>query len=160
MMKNKASNIYKETAIDLAAHLILAAGLVFFFRWLTGGWVWSILGFIGGILIDIDHFIDHFLYYGPKFRVADFFRRGYQKSGKCYVIFHSWEIIFVLWIISIKVSWVTPLATGMTIHIITDCMFTHCREILFLSLIYRWRNGFELEKISPEICARMEGSDQ
>lgn len=143
-------NIDKEllyTMADLFVHFILAIVLALFFRWLTGAWVWSLLAVIGEILIDLDHFIDYFNYFGFKFYPGEFFRHKYQASGKCYIFLHSWEIIFILACISIKVAWVTPLAIGMAIHLLSDFMFSHRANPKALFLIYRWYYKFDLKKI-------------
>lgn len=138
------------TFIDLTIHLIIAFVLALFFRWLTGGWAWPVLAIIGGILIDLDHFIDYFLYFGPRFSLADFFGHKYIASGRIYVIFHSWEITAVLWLVSAKVLWVTPFVTGISAHLLVDCFFRPRPNILFYSLVYRSIHGFRKEEISPE----------
>ena len=138
------------TIIDLATHLVLALILAGFFRWLTGGWMWPILGVIGGILIDLDHFIDYFLYYGFKINLGDFFNHRYLASGKCRIFFHSWEVIILLWVFSLRFFWITPIAAGMTLHIITDWFFNSRSDLIYLSLIYRWRHKFNVDKIFPD----------
>ena len=137
------------TTIDLTTHLVLAVLLAGFFRWFTGGWTWPVLAFIGGVLIDLDHLIDHFRYYGMKFDISDFFYHRYLASGKCYIFFHSWEVIAVLWMFSSTVPLATPLATGMTLHILTDYAFCHNVRFLHFSLLYRWSHRFNL----GEMCA-------
>jgi hypothetical protein len=138
------------TAIDLTAHAVEAVLLAVFFLWLTLSWKWSILAIAGTILIDIDHFIDYFLYYGRRFDILSFFRRGYSASGKCYLIFHSLEAVFVLWIFSMKFLWITPLATGMTVHLLTDQFLSHQAKPFALFLLWRWKNGFSKSCVDDE----------
>ena len=132
------------TAVDLSVHVVITIALSLYFYVLTGGWVWPMLSVIGGILIDIDHFIDHFLYFGFRFNLMSFLRHEYQASGKCYVFFHSWELLGILWFISVFVQWVFPIATGMTGHMIVDSLISHRTNLMSLSLIYRWRHGFNI----------------
>ena len=137
------------TTLDLVTHLVLTLLFAWFFYWLTGRWEWPVLSVVGGILIDLDHFIDYHLCYGLKFNIGDFFHHRYATdSGKCYVFLHSWEIIALLWIISAFFPIVTPLAAGMTLHLLTDFLISHRGEILFLSLIYRWYHGFNWDRMS------------
>ena len=81
------------TTIDLVTHVIVTLVLVYYFWRASGGWLWPVLTVIGGILIDMDHFFDYFLYYGIKFNFFDFFDHRYKSSGKSYALFHSIEII-------------------------------------------------------------------
>ncbi|MEA3489335.1 MAG: hypothetical protein U9R44_03205 [Candidatus Omnitrophota bacterium] len=134
------------TAVDLTTHLILALLLAWFFWWLTRGWVWPLLAVVGGVFIDLDHFIDYFLYFGAKFDLRDFFTRGYKVSGKTYVFLHSWELVALMWLFSIAVLWITPLAAGMTVHLLTDYLFSSRSNALVLSLVYRWYHKFESVK--------------
>lgn len=140
-----------ETVIDLTTHFILTFLLACFFRWLTGGWLWPILAFAGGILIDLDHFVDHFLYYGFRFDLKDFFVSRYLTSGKCYIPLHSWEVIALMWLISVRVSWITPVVSGMLLHVLTDYAFRFRSVPSFFSLIYRWNHEFRLDRINSDL---------
>ena len=133
-----------STAVDLAVHFILTVVLAGFFYWLTGRWIWPALAVVGGILIDIDHFIDYYRYFGIRFNARDFFGHKYLASGKCYVILHSWELVLCVWILSLFFAGVTPLAAGMTLHMVIDHWLSHRKTPRFLFLLYRWRRGFEL----------------
>ncbi|NQT32702.1 MAG: hypothetical protein HQ594_03405 [Candidatus Omnitrophica bacterium] len=142
--KTDENKSYFTTTVDLTIHLILALVLAAFFYWLTGRWVWPILGIAGGILIDIDHFVDYFNHYGLKFVFSDFYCQNYGVSGKRYVFLHSWEIIILLWLISRWVLWITPIVTGMTIHLLADYIFHQHMHFIYFSLIYRWYHKFEV----------------
>jgi hypothetical protein len=136
------------TAIDLATHFVVAVILAAGFYWFTGKWSWAILTVIGGVLIDLDHLLDYFLYYGLKFSLKNFFDHKYLASGKCYILFHSWEVLAAVWCLSILVRWMVPVASGMTAHVLADYFFSHRGHPRYMSLIYRWRNGFELSCLS------------
>lgn len=151
MLKNIHLN--KEnllTAADITLHLVLAIILAGFFRVYTGGWLWPILAVTGGVLIDLDHFLDYFLHYGLKLNLGDFFCYRYKASGKCYIILHSWEVIALLWILSLAVRWIVPLVSGMTLHLVTDQAWRHEMNLSKFSLYCRWKHGFELDKIWPK----------
>ncbi|MGB2651417.1 MAG: hypothetical protein WBD00_04345 [Candidatus Omnitrophota bacterium] len=136
------------TAIDIVTHLIVTVILAGVFYRFTGKWTWAVLTIVGGVLIDLDHFLDYFLYYGLKLNLRDFFDHKYLASGKCYILFHSWEVLAVVWCLSVIVRWMVPVAAGMTSHILIDYFFSHRGHPKFLSLIYRWRNGFDLSCLS------------
>ena len=101
-------------------HIVMTITLAWFFYRVTGAWVWPALSVLGGILIDTDHLLDYFFHYGLKFSTGRFLRNTYLDSGKIYVIFHSWEIVFFLLGLSYFVYWLYPLAISMAIHILWD----------------------------------------
>ncbi|MDP8299573.1 MAG: hypothetical protein P9L88_06705 [Candidatus Tantalella remota] len=137
------------TAIDLVVHLVLSAILAVVFYVFRGGWCWPVLAVVGGVLIDVDHFLDYFVYFGKRFNVYDFFERKYNKSGKSYRIFHSWEIVILLWIFSPAIPWLFPLAAGVTGHILIDVYLNRHADFKALFLIYRWKHGFDPGKMTP-----------
>ncbi len=146
--KNREQGKYstgKSLFVDLTLHFTVTLSLACFFYFFTGRISWVILCITGGILIDIDHFIDHFLHYGRHFRLVDFLFHSYLDSGKIYVVFHSWEILILLWIISFRVSWFIPLAAGMTGHLMIDQLFSR-KPKLFYFLAFRWYHGFSRDK--------------
>jgi len=150
-MEGKINTIKKYiiTFTDIAVHLIMTGILVWFFYKATGNWIWPALSVAGGILIDVDHFLDYFFHYGFKFRPRYFLCNTYLESGKIYIVFHSWEIVFILFGLSYIVQWLYPLAVGMAVHILWDQLTFGQVEPLFYFLSYRWYHGFDLEKISP-----------
>ncbi|MGB2599896.1 MAG: hypothetical protein WBC99_05590, partial [Candidatus Omnitrophota bacterium] len=79
----------------------------------------------------------------------DFIEYNYAASGKIYIVFHSVELIAVIWLLSFVFPLAIPLASGMTLHILIDTFFSHRTTPLFLSLIYRWRKGFSAEAVCP-----------
>ena len=149
-MPDKKNKRLPTTFFDLTVHFVSTILLALFFLKATGGWVWPVLSIVGGILIDTDHLIDHFRHYGLKFKTKDFFNHGYLESGKCYVLFHSWELVIFLWILSYWVIGVTPLVTGMTLHMLIDFMISKRTNPMFFSLYYRWKHRFDVKVIMPE----------
>ncbi len=139
---------YVLTFLDIGSHVAITA----FFAWLfykhTLGWLWPCLAVLGGILIDLDHFLDYFMYYGAKFDIRDFVCNRFLASGKIYLVFHAWELIFILLGLSFFVSWIFPLAISMAAHILFDQLTNHPGEPFFYFLAYRWYHKFDLKKIS------------
>jgi hypothetical protein len=150
---NKSSggkgDIY-ATAFDLSLHFVFTFLLAWYFRVSTGGWAWPVLCVVGGILIDVDHFIDYFLHYRFRFDLGDFFSHRYcEESGKYYMFFHSFELLILMWVIALFVAWIIPVVTGMSLHLAIDLAITRRRNPISLSLLYRWKNGFDAKKILP-----------
>ncbi len=110
-------------------------------------------GIIGGLLIDLDHVLDYFFAFGLSFKL-DYFVNGYQflKSDKIYVLFHGWEYVIILVVIAyvaknLKVkSFIFALALGAFFHLSAD-VFLNDMSVKFYSIIFRAKNGFEIEKI-------------
>ncbi|MFH1847203.1 MAG: hypothetical protein ABH869_06600 [Candidatus Omnitrophota bacterium] len=145
--RHRTGELAIKTAIDLFLHFIFTFLLAVFFKNFTGSWVWPFLAVAGGIFIDIDHFIDYHLYYGFKFHIGDFFKRGYLASGKCYIVFHSWELVFVLWLLAVPVISITPLVLGMTIHLLIDQFYSRGPKTLSLFFFYRWYHHFSADAV-------------
>ncbi len=142
---------YRKTCVDLILHSVSSFLLAWFFYRFTGGWLWSALVVLGGIFIDVDHFFDYFLYYGWKFSPKAFFGHEYLASGRVYIIFHSLELVVLMWIVSFFFLWIIPLVSGMTLHLLIDALFSHRATPFFLSFIFRWRNRFLVKKLCPRL---------
>lgn len=150
--------------MDLFFHLLLhlmtslAAGYI----------VWKIWGqervafaaaLVGGVLIDLDHFLDYFLAFGWNFRL-DYFAKGYQflKSDKIHVLFHGWEygiilVVLSIWVLKNKTakSVILALALGIFFHLSVDLLTNDGTRFSTYSILNRIENNFELEKlVTPE----------
>ena len=143
-MGGEREKILKMTFIDLFTHFTVTLLLASYFYYSSGGIIWPILSIAGGIFIDIDHFIDYFLFFGPRFDLKCFLAHEYQMSGRCYVFFHSWELLGLLWLFALPFAIVLPFAAGMTLHMLIDTFISHRSNPLYLSLIYRAVNRFRL----------------
>ena len=81
--------------------------------------------FISNILMDIDHFFDYFYNNGIKFVwLKDLHDWCYDNQArKLLLIFHSFELIFILWLIilifKLGMIWFW-FAVGLTVHLISD----------------------------------------
>ena len=107
------------------------------------GWTHSIeaavSAFISGILIDIDHLLDFFLFSGESFSVKAFF--SWCNDGRwdrIILIFHSYELYFLYGII--VYNYPHPILTGILLgtglHLILDQ--TGNRHLIKSFTISKW----------------------
>jgi hypothetical protein len=143
----KDMNIYKHTAVSLAASTLLQ----FIFRKLQ----MSIACFLTGVFIDLDHIFDYYmnqelrktlgyLLHPRQFFV--FLREGYEKdkpADKIYKALHSVELLIpisVLYIFGIWNDIATGMLTGFVLHLVMDAI--PLGHIGTISIIYKLKNGF------------------
>ena len=144
--------------LHLSIHLL--------FSLLAGFSVWSIwkkplialiFGFIGGFLIDLDHFIDYYLAFGGNWQ-WQYFEKGYQflKSGNIYILFHGWEYVIVLmglvFLFKSKVAKTIflSLALGIFFHLVTDVFVDNVPAKSYF-LIYRLKHNFDIQYIDSSV---------
>ena len=86
----------KIVIIDLIMHLVSAVliGALIYLK--TYNLVYLMIFIMGAVFVDLDHLIDYFIYYKNKFRLYDFMRCLYLRSGKVYVFLHSWEMVIII----------------------------------------------------------------
>lgn len=117
-------------------------------------------GVLGGFFIDLDHILEYLLVFGTHFNLLYFFQgRQFLTSDKIHIFFHAWEYIPVIalagWLFWKKkkiaaATFLLALATGVTVHLITDCIVNKYPPRNY-SIIYRWHNDFSAKKLlSPE----------
>ena len=128
-------------------HLIVSTGLgMIMLLWLKS---WAAAGacFVSGILIDLDHHLDFFW---AKNKIPLNYQElrtfcKFDKHGKLFLIFHSYESLIVLWLLiyylQLNVVWL-GIAVGLTVHLFFD-QFTNPIKPFFYFFIYRVRVGFE-----------------
>ena len=136
--------------LDLGAHFTVTMVLAVYFYLQKGSVIWPVLCIIGGILIDLDHFIDYFVCYGPRFDLRHFLYGGYLRTGKFYVVFHSWELLILLWVLSRWQALIFPLVLSMTGHMLIDQFLITVKKPLSYSIIYRYLHRFDVRKTFPE----------
>lgn len=134
------------------------------FAVLAGLIVWKFCGqkiisfaaaFAGGVLIDLDHLIDHFAAFGFSFDFFSFIQgEHFAVNDKIYVLFHGWEyvilLIVVVWLIKSNIKLKTAilaLAVGAFFHLLVDVNINHGMTYTGYSVIYRAVNGYKMEKI-------------
>lgn len=142
---------------DISFHVIISLFL--------GYVVWRIFGsnnrksllislvftFLGGVLIDIDHFLDYFLSFGFNFNY-DYFIKGeyFLRSNKAYIVFHSFEYVILFGVLAlfvktrIKKMVLVAIALGMLSHLFIDIsLFPNPIKGYFI--LYRLLNGFNVD---------------
>ena len=72
----------KRNFFDLSAHLFFTSlfSVLIFLK--TNNLVYVAVFICGGILIDLDHLIDYFLFFKKKFRLKHFLNHLYLNSGR------------------------------------------------------------------------------
>lgn len=110
-----------------------------------------IFTFLGGVLIDIDHFLDHFLSFGFNFNY-DYFIKGeyFLKSNKAYIVFHGFEYVVLFGVLALFVKArirkmvFIAIALGMLSHLLID-IFLFPNPIKSYFILYRIFNGFNVD---------------
>jgi hypothetical protein len=105
---------------------------------------------LGGIFIDLDHFIDYYKYYKNGFNLKDFFDCNYLASGKVYLLLHSWELSIILFSVSAIIGshGLFLFALSMSIHLLIDNL--QRRNPLFYFIFYRFAKQFQMDLLLPE----------
>lgn len=115
--------------------------------------------FVGGVLIDLDHLIDYFLAFGVNFRLEGFLLGvQFEKNDKIYVLFHGWEYVILLaivtWLIKsnikLKVA-ILALSLGAFFHLLIDVNINGGMTIKSYSILYRATHHYDMKKVvTPE----------
>ncbi|MBI5374903.1 MAG: hypothetical protein HZA77_05680 [Candidatus Schekmanbacteria bacterium] len=119
---------------------------------LTGSLMASLGCIIAGVFIDVDHLLEFFMFSKQRFSVKNFmsfFMSLHYK--KAFVLFHSYELIIVLWLICLKVNNVVAYGAmlGYTIHMVFDMIFNPVYWYGYF-LSFRLATGFSKEKFIDE----------
>lgn len=132
--------------INELGHALVALPAVFILWKKTHSVKHSLLPFFVAYILDIDHLIDYWGYYGFGFDPLKFVMLNYFKGpGRGLVIFHAWEWVIILAYISYKRGWksfITAFTLGLLMHIIWDSITVG--SVLFYSIIYKYHTGFKL----------------
>lgn len=151
---DKIKKIFPPLDKDLVLHLIISFFVFVLIYIFFKSWKLAALGFLSGILIDLDHLIDYFLVYRTNFKPEKFFN-GYQfiESKKSYVFLHGWEWIIVMLLIGFFAGSIRPaiaIGIGMFGHLAVDQILSFKNEPLFYFLTYRFIKKFNLEVLDRD----------
>lgn len=140
----------RKIALDLITHFVLTVIFSLFIYFKSEDLFYVVIFIVGGIFIDLDHLIDHFLFFKNRFKLIDFLNRRFLESGKVYLFLHSWEVIgFILSLsLVIKSSGLLVFSLGLILHLIVDNLQRERR--LFYFLAYRIIKRFDAEFLLPE----------
>lgn len=127
-------------------HLLITCLLgVILYRHYRKWIVWPAI-LLTGFFLDIDHFVDYFLYYGSNLNLPTFFGNSYfVNPGTVHVPFHGWEYLLILFLLGKSYKKVRIycycLALGLTGHLFWDQLH-NCMPFFGYSIIYRVLNNF------------------
>jgi len=135
---------------DLCAHFVLTSLLAAAVYFYTRRPAYAAAAILGGIFIDLDHFVDYFLRFGFRFSPKDLFYGTALSSGKIYVPLHSWEIIFFILCLGIflRSGLLLVFFLGAAIHLGIDSLQRKNPRVYFLT--YRLMKKFDADTLLPE----------
>jgi hypothetical protein len=141
----------RRNIIDISVHAV--SGLIFSaaIYIMSGRPSYAAAFFAGAVLIDLDHLIDHFLYFRNRFRLSEFLSAAHINSGKIYLFLHAWELAIALLLAGevFGKPFLMIFAAGLSLHLIIDNVQ---RKNPFAYLIsYRIMKKFNANIILPEI---------
>ena len=143
-------NKREKILLDVAVHfyVTLIAATIIYVK--TKNMAYSGIFIAGGILIDMDHLVDYFLYFKSRINLNDLFSSTFLKSGKAYLFLHSWEIVILVLVYSFSirsVEWFL-LFLSLAMHLTIDNIQ---RKNPFAYLItYRILHKFDAQVLFPE----------
>ena len=113
----------------------------------TNSWAFSILTFLSGFGIDIDHLFDCFKS-GNKLNLKELLSSSYFKgSGKMYVILHSYELLFPLFAIAFAFGGLQLgiwMDLSFILHLISD-QLSYSTHPLAYFITFRATKNFSLQ---------------
>lgn len=147
-----AFNIIRRNIIDISAHILSALVFCTLIYLATGRLSYVAAFFTGAVLIDLDHLIDAFLFFGARFDLKDIFDSSHLNSGKVYLFLHAWELVIVLVFIglSFDLMILTIFACGLALHLTIDSVQRKNKIFYFIS--YRLMKRFDVRALLPEYC--------
>lgn len=105
---------------------------------------------LGGVIIDLDHFIEYFIHRGIRIDLRDMFYVSYHNLfARLYLLFHSYEVLLIAWILAvcfIRSNLLMGFAIGFTGHMILDRIFNPARPLGYF-FTFRAIKKFEAERI-------------
>ena len=135
-------------------HIVASGMISAAFAGYTHSWDGTMACFLSGIFIDLDHIIDFWI---AKKRFPRQYRDLYsfcanEKAGKLHLVFHSYELLAVLWFLCFFSKW-NPvwlgITIGMTLHIIFDALTNSLKPFVYF-MIYRIKHNFSKAAAFPE----------
>ena len=139
--------------LDEGIHLLIALLIAFLLSGRSRDWQIYLSAFIVGILPDVDHWFDYFLYFGPQISLVKFFSIGkyIDLAGKIYLPFHGIELALPLCLIGkwlekkLKIKHLGKVLPLVYLGHLSWDYFTAKPALLGYSLIYRLLTDFDLD---------------
>ena len=140
--------------MKLKQHITISLFFSAFLYAISKSWIIFGSSLISGVLIDLDHILDYFMAYGINIRVKQFFEVCHNlKISRVRLIFHSWELLFLLSICAFVMRWnpwVVGTIVGFTQHIVLDQIFNKPNKWTYF-FFWRLKKGF-----SSKRCFRID----
>ena len=118
-----------RTLADEAVHLTLSLIVGIVLAIIFGNWLAILAAIITGSLIDLDHFVDYFIYKKfQRFNLKEFLASDYFNDfGKTYILLHGFEYalaLIVLGVIFFDLRWLFfSLGISNLVHLIYDTIY-------------------------------------
>jgi len=144
--------IRTQNIIDICVHVTVTMILSIVILGSTRNILYVAFIIAGGILVDLDHLIDYHACYGRRFYLPEFLNTRYLvKTGKVYLVLHSWELNFLVLCAALFANSLGLLLffASFTLHLIIDNV--QRRNPWFYLLSYRWVKGFNTFVLLPEL---------
>jgi hypothetical protein len=140
--------------MKLTQHITISLFFSAFLYAISKSWIVFGSSLISGVLIDLDHILDYFMAYGINIRIKQFFEVCHNlKIPRVRLIFHSWELLFLLSICAFVMRWnpwVVGTIVGFTQHIVLDQIFNKPNKWTYF-FFWRLKKGF-----SSKRCFRID----
>lgn len=114
--------------------------------------------FLSGIFIDLDHHLDYFI---CQRKIPSSYKKllewcAAHKTGRFYMIFHSYELLTILWLniyfLKLDEIWI-GFALGVSVHLICDQIVNPLKPLYYF-LIYRFMHRFDRRSLYKEEYVR------
>lgn len=107
-----------------AGHIVASCAVSVFVWWYFRSSACALVSFLSGVLIDADHLIDYFADHPFPAHPKKIYNACRDiKCRKLYLFLHSYELIFLLWVLiwalSLSDIW-KAFAIGLTQHVMLD----------------------------------------
>lgn len=142
--------IKRRIIVDLSMHFISTVIVTAIIYKISDNLVYAGIFILGGILIDLDHFVDCYICFKKRIKLTDIFGCRSLQSGKVYIFLHSWELIIVILIIAltIKSYGFFIFFLSLSLHLFIDNV--QRKNHLFYFLTYRFYKEFKADILLPE----------
>mgnify|MGYP005629655007 FL=1 len=135
--------------MKLKQHITISLFFSAFLYTISKSWIIFSSSLISGVLIDIDHILDYFMAYGINIRIKQFFEVCHNlKIPRVRLIFHSWELLFLLSICAFVMRcnpWIIGTIVGFTQHIVLDQVFNKPHKLTYF-FFWRLKKDFSLQR--------------
>lgn len=140
----------RSTVIKLQYHAIASLGCSVIFYLIFKSFLYSVVCFLAGILVDLDHVVDYVRCTGWNLNIKYFFQFVYGiHYDHLTILFHAWEFS-VLFVIMIVLTGGNLLVLAVGIGFIQHLIFDQCTNPIkpFAYFItYRLKHKFSKECI-------------